>query len=106
MSNHPKGKMILPTTNPNRLDVEWYAQECAWMQVELGKLKTENAALRADKERLETALGFYADKSHLYETRGSFVENDEHRYCPDGAIIEHGAVARAAIDAAMKEEGK
>ena len=68
------------------------------------KLERENAALRADKERLETALYFYADKSHLYETRGSFVENDEHRYCPDGAIVEHGAVARAAIDAARKEQ--
>ena len=67
------------------------------------ELERENAALREDKERLETALRFYADKSHLYETRGAFVENNEHRYCPDGAIVEHGAVARAAIDAARKE---
>ena len=57
MSNHPKGKMILPTTNPNRLDLEWYAQECAWMQVELGKLKTENAALREALDRADLALG-------------------------------------------------
>ena len=56
MSNHPKGKMILPTTNPNRLDVEWYAQECAWMQVELGKLKTENAALRELATRMAAEM--------------------------------------------------
>ena len=56
--NHPKGKMILPTTNPNRLDVCGDAQECAWMQVELGKLKTENAALRKDKERLDWLIQF------------------------------------------------
>lgn len=73
-----------------------------WEKIQ--QLERENAALREDKERLETALRFYADKSHLYETRGAFVENDEHRYCPDGAIVEHGAVARAAIDAARKEQ--
>ena len=56
MSKHPKGKMILPTTNPNRLDVEWYAQECAWMQVELGKLKTENAALRELATRMAAEM--------------------------------------------------
>jgi len=48
--------MILPTTNPNRLDVEWYAQECAWMQVELGKLKTENAALRELATRMAAEM--------------------------------------------------
>jgi len=56
VSKHPKGKMILPTTNPNRLDVEWYAQECAWMQVELGKLKTENAALRELATRMAAEM--------------------------------------------------
>lgn len=93
--NHPKGKMILPTTNPNRLDVCGDAQECAWMQVELGKLKTENAALRKDKERMD----WLQQHGHF-----GYVIGTQRADCWTVDLpLGEKTTLRAAIDAAMKE---
>ena len=92
MNNHPKGKMTLPTTKSNSRDIEWYLQECAWMQVELKKLKTENAALREDKQRL-----LYL--SERWNPKNDFRNDEIGKWI---VIGDHNSMI-AAIDAARKE---
>ncbi len=45
--------MNLPTTKPNERDLAWYVRECEWLDDRNRVLERENAALRADKERLD-----------------------------------------------------
>ena len=45
--------MNLPTTTPNDRDLAWYVRECEWLDDRNRVLERENAALRADKERLD-----------------------------------------------------
>lgn len=48
--------MNLPTTTPNDRDLAWYVRECEWLDDRNKVLERENAALRADKERLDWLL--------------------------------------------------
>ena len=75
--------MNLPTTTPNDRDLAWYVRECEWLDDRNKVLERENAALRADKERLDwmASADYWADIA-VYRT-------------PKGL--------RAAIDAARKE---
>ena len=45
--------MNLPTFKPNDRDLDWYVRECEWLDDRNKVLERENAALRADKERLD-----------------------------------------------------
>ena len=77
--------MTLPTTKPNARDLDWYLRECESLHERNKMLEAENAALRADKERLD------------WIARNRSVSATER---PLGVTLES---LRAAIDAARKE---
>ncbi len=108
-------QMTLPTTKPNQRDIDWYIAECIDLRRQLEyeieakrnhlriaceeindlKVKTgfyerENAALRADKERLDWLQnGGNAVDDVLYDMN-----------------VQHDFDVRAAIDAACEKEAQ
>jgi hypothetical protein len=112
-------QMTLPTTKPNQRDIDWYIAECIDLRrqleyeieakrnhlriaceelnhltVKTGFYERENAALRADKERLDW---LEANSGSIYR------RTQPYRACiADETSIRLGHF-RAAIDAARKE---
>jgi hypothetical protein len=70
--------------------------EYEWLRV---VPESDLTALRAAAVQAKGALEFYGNKKHFADVRGSFVDNCEHRFAPDGAIVEHGEKARSALTA-------